>query len=151
MDEIHWDIQEVKRLKKKRLIQADLVILLLFILSIYYINVGWPISVFLGLSILILWTVVAHSLYTITTGKVIGGKTSRLLQEFDKQRSGKKHWKRKKTVEAVFITVISAICTALVFNMDPSSESVRFINLWPCIGAWVGSNIGEIFRIANLQ
>lgn len=86
MDEVHCDIEEAKRLKKKRIIQADLVILLLFILSIYYVSVGWPISVFLGLSILILWSVAAYSLYTLTTGGVIGGKTSRLLQDFDKQR-----------------------------------------------------------------
>lgn len=151
VSEIQWNIQEVKRLKKKQLILADLVILLLFFLSIYYVSVGWPIHVFLTLSIVLVWIVVAYSLYTLITGKVIGTKTSRLLLSFEKNRLGKKRWKRKKMIEVVFITIVSASCTVLVFATEPSIEMVSFINLWPLIGAWLGYNVGEIFRITNLQ
>ncbi|MDW0115019.1 hypothetical protein QT711_17805 [Sporosarcina saromensis] len=151
VSETQWNIQEVKRLKKKQLILADIVILLIFFLSIYYVSVGWPIFVFSTLSIVLVWIVVAYSLYTLITGKVIGTKTSRILLSFEKDRLGKKRWKRKKMIEVVFLTIVSASCTVLVFAMEPSIELVSFINLWPCIGAWLGYNVGEIFRITNLQ
>lgn len=148
---MEWDIQEVKRLKKKELIQSNLMMLLLFILLVYAISVGWSLSIILSLISVILWILAAHAIYNLATGKKIGTKTSRLVQAFDKERYGKKNWKRKKWLEASFIVIISSICIVLVFKMDLSFESMSFIKLLPIVGAWLGINTGEVIRINNLS
>lgn len=151
MDEIEWDIVEVKRLKRKQLIQVDLVMLLVIVLSFYYIHAGWSISVFMGLLCLLMWVVVGHILYTLTTGKMIGTKTSKLVQAFDRDHRGEKRWKRSKVTDAVIISIVSALCTVLVFTIGFGSEPLEFLNLWPIIGAWMGFNIGEVIRTNNLK
>lgn len=151
MEEIECDIQEVKRLKRRQLVQVNLVVLLAFFLSVYYVSVGLPLFVFFGFTCLLLWILFAHALYTLTTGKMIGTKTSKLIQAFERNRSGERRWKRKQATETTFIGIVSIICTVLVFNMDLSSETLEFMNLWPFIGAWIGSNIGAIIRTSNLQ
>lgn len=151
MDEIEWDIVEVKRLKRKQLMQVNFVMLLVIVLSFYYIHAGWSISVFMGLLCLMMWVVVVHILYTLTTGRMIGTKTSKLVQAFDRYHRGEKRWKRRKVTEAVIVSIVSALCTVLVFNIGFSSEPLEFLNLLPLIGAWLGFNIGEVVRTNNLE
>ena len=150
MDETQWDIQEVKHLKKKQLVQYNLVMFLLFVLFGYFSENGNS-SLLFGVFCVLLWIIVAITLYTLMTGKPIGTKTSRLVQEFDRNRLGEKRWKRRKMTEAVIISVISVFITILVFVKDFNSVRLDFpIAAFPFIGAWIGYNIGEIIRMNNL-
>jgi len=74
MQTSEWDIEEVKRLKKKLLVQGNLVMLLLLLLSIYYIKTGGSVTVFFGLCCVLMWIIVAHTFKTLITGKNIGTK-----------------------------------------------------------------------------
>ena len=44
-----WDIRKVKRLKRKQLMQYNLVMLILFILSVYFVKIGGSMATFLAL------------------------------------------------------------------------------------------------------
>ncbi|GGM18359.1 hypothetical protein GCM10011351_00180 [Paraliobacillus quinghaiensis] len=85
MDETQWDIKEVKRLKKKQLVQYNLLMLLIFVLFGYLVenNKEFVLNVFFAV---FFWWITAIMLYTLNTGKPIGTKTSRRLQEFDRDR-----------------------------------------------------------------
>ena len=87
MDETQWDIQEVKHLKKKQLVQYNIVMLLLFVLFGYFSENGNT-SLLFGVFCVLVWIVVAITLYTLMTGKPIGTKTSRRVQVFDRNRLG---------------------------------------------------------------
>ncbi|GAB3801851.1 hypothetical protein [Virgibacillus kimchii] len=150
MSETHWDIKEVKRLKKNQLLQSNLVMLLLFVLFGYFAMNANPFLFIGGFSVLI-WIIVAITLYTLMTGRYIGTKTSRMVQEFDRCRLGQKRWKRRKVIEAAIISIISVFITGLVFIMDFNSVRLEFpMSVFPFIGAWAGYNIGEIIRMNNL-
>lgn len=150
MDETQWDIQEVKHLKKKQLVQSNLVMLLLFVLFGYFAENGKP-SLLIGGVCVLLWILVAITLYVLKTGRPIGTKTSRIVQEFDRNRLGEKRWKRRKMTEAVIISVISVFITVLVFVKDLNSVRLDFpISAFPYIGAWIGYNVGEIVRMNKL-
>ncbi|AST91105.1 hypothetical protein BC6307_07340 [Sutcliffiella cohnii] len=145
-----WDIQEVKHLKRKQLVQNNLVMMFLFVLIGYFSKHGKP-SLLIGVFCVLLWIIVAITLYTIKTGRPIGTKTSKRVQEFDRNRSGEKRWKQKKMTEAVIISVISVLITGLLFVKDFNSLRLDFpIGAFPFIGAWIGYNIGEIIRMNNL-
>ena len=151
MDEAQWDIQKVKHLKKKQLVQNNLVMLLLFVLFGYLAKNGKP-SLLIGGFCVLLWIIVAITWYVLKTGSPIGTKTSRIVQEFDRNRLGQKRWKRRKMTEAIIISVISVLITILVFTQDLNSVSLEFpISVFPFIGAWIGYNIGEIIRMINLS
>ncbi|MFL0584314.1 accessory gene regulator B family protein [Solibacillus silvestris] len=151
MDETQWDIQEVKHLKKKQLVQINLVMLLLFVLFGYLAENGKP-SLLIGGFCVLLWIIVVITLYVLMTGNPIGTKTSRIVQEFDRDRLGEKRWKRRNMIEAVIISVISVLITILVFTQDLNSVNLEFpISFFPFIGAWVGYNIGELIRMNNLS
>lgn len=137
MNEIEWDIQEVKHLKKKQLVQSNIVMLLLFVLSVYYVIAGWPISIFLGVISLLLWFFAAHALYILITGKTTGSKTNKLVQAFDRDHWGEKRWKRKKVTEAIILSSISVMWTIFVYTVDVSSETLQFFNLWPFMAACI--------------
>ncbi|SES44023.1 hypothetical protein [Psychrobacillus sp. OK032] len=150
MDETQWDIQEVKHLKKKQLVQYNIVMLLLFVLFGYFSEKGNS-SLLFGVFCVLLWIIVAITLYTLMTGKPIGTKTSRRVQVFDRNRLGEKRWKRRNITETVIISVISVLITILLFVKDFNSVSLDFsIAAFPFIGAWIGYNIGEIIRMNNL-
>ncbi|WP_186577149.1 hypothetical protein [Aquibacillus kalidii] len=150
MDETQWDIKEVKHLKKKQLVQYNLVMLLLFVLFGYFAENGKSTLLIGGFCVLI-WIITGITLYTLMSGIPIGTKTSRMVQEFDRNRLGEKRWKRKEITEAVIISVISVFITVLVFMKGFNSVRLDFpINAFPFIGAWVGYNIGEIIRMKNL-
>lgn len=150
MNETDWDIQEVKHLKKKQLVQNNLAMLLLFILFGYLAENGKPLLLFVVFCI-IFWIVVAITLYTLITGRPIGTKTSRRVQAFDRNRLGEKRWKRRTIIETVVISVIAVFVTVLMFGIDLNAINIDFpIGAFPFIGAWLGYNIGEIIRMSKL-
>ncbi|CDQ41373.1 hypothetical protein M948_21030 [Virgibacillus sp. CM-4] len=151
MDETEWDIQEVKRLKKKQLIQYNFGMLFLFLLFAYYVKTGGTFLAFLILCCVFFWIMAAHTLYTLKTGKMIGTKTNRLVQAFDRDHRGERRWKRKTMTEAVIISMISVIFTVLLFMINFDSVKLDFpSDTFPLIGGWLGFNIGEIVRMNNL-
>lgn len=150
MTETAWDIPEVKRLKKIQLVQTNLMMLLFFVLSASLVLSGKAFVLF-GLHCALLWIFAAISLYTLKTGQTIGTKTSKRVQEFDKDHLGEKRWKRRKMLEAVIISVISIGITVFLFVLDFKSVRSGFSNYaFPFIGAWIGHNIGGIIRMNNL-
>ncbi|MDL4840232.1 hypothetical protein [Aquibacillus rhizosphaerae] len=98
MVQSEWDIQEVKRLKKVELLQYNLVMLLIIVLFGYFVKNGGTVSFLFGLCCVLFWIVVAMRFFTLKTGKMIGTKTSRCVQYFDRDRIGKKRWKRKTII-----------------------------------------------------
>ncbi|MGY4691054.1 hypothetical protein [Salibacterium sp. K-3] len=151
MHETEWDIQEVKRLKKKELVQHNLVMLSLFVLIIFYVYNAGSASVLLGVCCVLFWLTAVPPLYTLKTGKPIGTKTSRFVQAFDKYHKGEKRWKRRTMMGAGFIIMISVVFTVLFFVWDV--DSVRLdspIDVIPFIGGWVGFNAGQIIRLNKL-
>lgn len=151
MDEIMWDIQQVKRLKKKSLLEFNGVMLLVFLFCALYIYMEWPASVFFGITCIIIWFFVAHSLYILITGKTTGSKINKLVQAFDRDRSGDKRWKRSKIGEVLLFVVLGIVCTVLVFPIEIDSEPLRYINISAFFGAWFGANVGSIIRISSLE
>ncbi|PIC96822.1 hypothetical protein CSV69_04720 [Sporosarcina sp. P26b] len=151
MDESKWNIEEVKRLKKKQLVEFNIGMLVLFVLSLLYIKAAWPLSIFLVLICLLLWCFALHALYILLTARTTGTKTNQLVQAFDRDHWGKKRWKRKKITEFILLSIVSIMFTIFVFTLDTSSETLQFYNLLPFIGAWIGSNIGNVVRISNLE
>ena len=150
MNETQWDIKEVKHLKIKQLVQYNVVWLLLFLLFGYFAMNGKTSLLFGGMCV-ILWIVVASSLYNLITEKPIGTKTSRMVQEFDRTQLGQKRWKRRRMIETAFIIVICVFVTVFVSINDFNSETINSpIHLFPYIGAFIGYNSGEIYRISNL-
>ncbi|WP_411954877.1 hypothetical protein ACKXGF_03460 [Alkalibacillus sp. S2W] len=150
MEETDWDIEEVKHLKTKQLIQSNLVMLLLFVLIGYFAENG-NIFVLYGMFCVLLWLIVAVTLYILTTGKFVGTKTNRRVQEFDRTQLGEKRWRRRKIIELVFMSLLSVIVTVLTFVEDYETAIFNFpIDAFPFMGAWLGYNIGEMIRIHNL-
>ena len=151
MSELVWDIKEVKRLKKKSLVELNIAMLLIFLFAVFYINMGWSLSLFFGLACLAIWFFAGLSLYTLITGNTTGTKTNKQVQAFDRQRAGDKSWKRKRITEVILFSVLGVVCTLLIFPIDLSDESLRYINVIPFMGAWFGANLGSIIRIINLE
>lgn len=150
MNETQWDIKEVKRLKMKQLVQYNFIALLLFLLFGYFATYEKP-SLLIGGMCVLLWILVAILLYNLIAEKPIGTKTSRIVQEFDRNRLGQKRWKRRKMIEAAFGIIVSVIATVFVMVNDFNSDAINFpSNFFPFIGAYVGYNIGEIFRMNKL-
>ena len=125
MDETQWDIQEVKHLKKKQVFQNNLVMLLLFVLLVFFADNGMH-SLIIGIFFLLIWIILAITLYTLKTGRPIGTKTSRLVQEFDRNRLGEKRWKQNRIAEAVIISVIGVGIAVLWFVKDVNSFGLDF-------------------------
>ncbi|MGI2329158.1 hypothetical protein [Planococcus sp. YIM B11945] len=150
MDETQWDIQEVKQLKKKQLVQSNFFMLLIFVLFVYFSKSGQPLFL-IGLFYVIVLIYVAFTLYVLMTGRFVGTKTSKRVQQFDKERLGKKRWTRRKIIEAVFLIVLSISITVLIVNtdIDPADRN-NSIGAFPFFGAWVGYNLGELFRMGKL-
>lgn len=149
--EAQQEIKEIKKLKKMQLLWGNLFMLVIFLLLSYLLENGkilfttWALIIFL-----LIMTVL--SLYTLITGTVIGLKTTRRIQAFERKRWGEKKWKRNKIIEVVLYTGLSIVLIVLLFNtdFDFSNRSLSGFAL-PFLGAWLGYNIGEITRIASLK
>ncbi|MCM3609688.1 hypothetical protein M4S82_00405 [Planococcus sp. MERTA32b] len=146
MEGTQWDLREVKRLKVKQLLQYNLAMLLLFVLLNYFVEFG-QLYLFIGVFYLLVLIVAAIILYNFKTGRFIGTKTSKRLQEFDKARLGKKRWKRRKILEAAFVLALTVFVTVLIFTVDFNNSGIAFSSTaYPFIGVWLGYNIGELIR-----
>jgi len=110
VEKTHLVIENVRRLMKKQLIQNNVIMLLLFVLF-YYFSAKGNLSFFIGIICVLLWVQVAITLYTLITGKPIGTKTGKIVQEFDKRRFGAKRWQRKKVTETVIFSALSVLIT----------------------------------------
>ncbi|WP_226577601.1 hypothetical protein [Halobacillus litoralis] len=151
MSETDWDIQEVKRLKKKLLIQYNLIMLLIIVMFAFYIESGGPPGFLFGLCCVLIWFIAGQMLFTLKTGRIIGTKTSRLVQAFDRDRQGEKRWKRKRMAGGVIFSIMAVVITGMFFILDYNSVQLEFpLDALPLIGAGLGYNIGEITRINNL-
>ncbi|WP_232299500.1 hypothetical protein [Pontibacillus chungwhensis] len=151
---IEWDLDKVKRMKKKLLIQSNLVMLLIFLMFVFlflYSNQAGSAFVLLLGFCLLSWGIAVNSLYTFMTGRPLGTKTARYVIAFDKDRKGERKWVRQKGIEAIVATVLSigvTLCLS-VLELD-SVTNDSFISLLPFLGPWIGFNIGELHRIKNL-
>ncbi|MDX5474666.1 MAG: hypothetical protein LPK00_03930 [Bacillaceae bacterium] len=144
------DLKEFKNLKKKQLIQNNILFLFLFILIKYFSQNG-NITFLMGVFCVLLWIIVVILLYTLVTGRPIGTKTSKLVQVFDRKRMGEKRWKKLRITEVIIISVLNVIVTILLFPIDFNTGMLDFpISALPFIGAWLGYNIGEIYRMNKL-
>ena len=151
MDETQWDIQEVKHLKKKQLVQSQSRNASCYSCYLVTFSENGKPSLLIGGVCVLLWIIVAITLYVLKTGRPIGTKTSRIVQEFDRNRLGEQRWKRRKMTEAVIISIISVFITVLVFVKDLNSVRLDLsIGAFPFIGAWIGYNIGEIIKMNKL-
>lgn len=144
------DLKEYKNLKKKQLVQNNFLFLFLFILIGYFSQNG-NIFLLMGVFCVLLWIIVVSLLYTLKTGRPIGTKTSKLVQEFDRNRLGEKRWKQLRMTEVIIISMLNVIVTVLFFVIDFNSSMLDFpISAIPFIGAWLGYNIGEIIRMNKM-
>ena len=151
MEEEQWDIKEIKKLKKKQLLWGNLFMLVIFVLLVYFLESD---TLFFATWIVLAGLLVssAFSLYTLITGNLIGTKTSRRVQAFDRSRWGEKRWKRKKIIE-LFLFIILGIVLVFFLTTTDFNFPNQTISAPPFafIGAWVGYNIGEITRLTNLK
>ncbi|MGD7043069.1 hypothetical protein [Jeotgalibacillus proteolyticus] len=151
MDEANWDIKEVKSLKRKQLIQFNIGMLLFIMLIALLADNGYD-TFIIGILFALIWILVAINAYTLATGRTIGTKTSRRVQEFDKNHLGEKRWKRNKIIETVIFRVLgegSAAGYLILLGFNPIP--LQFPSFYfPLFGAWVGHNAGEIARISKL-
>lgn len=151
MEEAQWDIKEIKQLKKKQLVRSNLFMLLVFILLGYLFQSGHFLFI-VWLLLAFLFIVLVHSIYALKTGKFIGTKTSKYLNEFDRHRSGEKGWKRTKIHEIVFLIVLGVGMAVVLYLIDFSSPPPNVSHAhFPFIGAWIGYNLGEIAKMKNLK
>lgn len=152
MGEGNWDLQEIKRLKKKLLIQNNLGMLLVFALLWFLVEVAAvSATIIFGVLCAILWLVVVNMLFTLLTGKVIGTKARQRVQTFEIQRHGKKQWKIKASIGLFLLLVLTIGSTVLIVVTDIGSATLDFPNdSFAFIGAWLGMNLGQIRRIRKL-
>ncbi|PID15299.1 hypothetical protein CSV63_09040 [Sporosarcina sp. P34] len=106
---------------------------------------------FLDITFRTIMVFAVHALYILITEKTTGTKTNKLVQAFDRDRWGKKRWKRKKITEVVILSIASSMFTVFTITLNTSSESLQFYNLLPFIAAWIGSSVGTMARISNLE
>ncbi|TVP83493.1 MAG: hypothetical protein EA344_09230 [Alkalicoccus sp.] len=150
MNETEWDLQEVKQLKKKRLVQNNFMMLIFFLLFVYYIEAGFSAAALLPVCTAFLWFITGRMLYTVITGKPLGTKTNRFIQTFDKYKKGTRGWKLRIGAEAAFTGACSILLTGVMVFMDFDDSPLRFSAVFPVVGSWIGYNIGEMFRINSL-
>lgn len=151
MDGEDWDIQEIKRLKKRLLVQNNLLMLVLLVLFATYVKNGGSANVLLGICCAFFWIFAAGMLYTFKTGKIIGTKSSQRVHAFDKDQVSEKRWKRKATKSVVFLIGLSVVFTLFWFLLDFDSVGLQFtVDALPFIVCWIGFNIGETVRIRKL-
>lgn len=150
MNETYQEIQEVKHLKNKQLVRFNLIMLLLFVLF-GYLATNEKHSLLFGIICFIFLIILAVTWYTLITGRSIGTKTSRRVQEFDRKRLGEKRWKRRKLIETVLISVTAVFIIKVMFDIDFNTISFDFpLDAFPFIGVWIGYNIGEVIRMNKL-
>ncbi|MDP4552935.1 hypothetical protein Q9251_18810 [Alkalihalobacillus macyae] len=149
MAEGNWDLQEMKRLKKKLLIQSNLGMLLVFALLWFFVEVtAVSATIIFGVVCAILWFAVANMLFTLLTGKVIGTRAMQRLQTFEIERHGKKQWKIKSSIGLLIMLLLTIGLTVVVLVSDLRSITLDFpSDSFAFIGGWIGMNVGQILRL----
>ncbi|QAS52944.1 hypothetical protein [Halobacillus litoralis] len=151
MDEEKWEIQEIKRLKKKHLILYNLVMLLIVVSFGFYAENGGTAPLIFNLCCVVFWIITATSWCTLITGNAIGTKSTQRVLSFDKDHLGEKRWKRQKTLGTVLISVLTIGITVVLLVMEFDSVRLEFpLDATPIIGAWAGYTAGEIRNINRL-
>ncbi|UOQ83609.1 hypothetical protein [Gracilibacillus salinarum] len=151
MIESGWDIREVKRLKKIKLVQTNLLLLFCFALYISIVEMGGNSHFVFGSLSVSGWVVTAMMLYTLKTGKTIGTKVVKRVSAFDKDFRGEERWRRRTMIETVIVGGMSVAFTVCLFVLDFGGTELDYpSDILPLIGCWVGHNIGEIVRLLEL-
>ena len=151
MESTEWSLREIKRLKFISLLQFNLVMLVIALFGLYYARAGWPVSILLVLFSIAVWGYTLLTIYTWSTGNLLGTKSSRIVQRFDRERTGHKSWRRKKMVEIVVLGITAAGFTVFLIMDDFNDAPTEFYTFWPFIAGWIGTNIGTVFRIVALD
>src|SRR5699024_6336048 len=73
-----------------------------------------------GILCLLLWMIAAQRLYASVTGETVGTNISKLIQSFEKYKSGDKKWLRKKKTESMTIGVVAILLTIFLIIMSLS-------------------------------
>ena len=153
MNENRGNIQKVRHLKWQRLVQHNLLFIILFLLSIYFVWFNKPDYLFLGILCLLLWMIAAQRLYASVTGEMVGTNISKLIQSFEKYKSGDKKWLRKKKTESMTIGIVAILLTIFLITMSLSFNkndlNMDMNSIYIIILSWVALNVGEIIRIKN--
>lgn len=154
MNENRGNIQKVRHLKWQRLIQYNLLFFILFLLSIYFVWFNKPNYLFLGILCLLLWMIAAQRLYASVTGETIGTNISKLIQSFEKYKSGEGKWLQKKKKESMTIGIVAILLTIFLITMSLSFNkndlNMDMNSIYILILSWVALNVGEVIRIKNI-
>ncbi|SIS38713.1 hypothetical protein [Salimicrobium flavidum] len=152
MENTEWNLEEVQRLKKKRLLHYNLLYAIFFVLF-FYTAERMTFPAFGALFTFLFWIYGFFLLYIIRTGKRFGPSTWRRINEFDQFHQGEKKWRRKQYLEVGIILGIAFTFTVFLFVLDfENTDRMRFPeDSFGLFGAWIGLNIGELFRIGLLN
>src|SRR5699024_3851047 len=92
-------------------------------------------------------------LYASVTGETVGTNISKLIQSFEKYKSGDKKWLRKKKTESMTIGVVAILLTLLLITMSSSFNkndmNMDVNSIYIIVLSWFVLNIGKIIRIKN--
>jgi len=153
LNENRGNIQKVRHLKWQRLVQHNLLFIILFLLSIYFVWFNKPDYLFLGILCLLLWMIAAQRLYASVTGEMVGTNISKLIQSFEKHKNGKGKWLQKKKKESMTIGIVAILLTIFLVTMSLSFNrndlNMDMNSIYIIILSWVALNVGEIIRIKN--
>ncbi|SDC23280.1 hypothetical protein SAMN05421734_105174 [Pelagirhabdus alkalitolerans] len=150
MDEEKCNTEEFKRLKKKNLFEYNLMMLGFVVLMgfLVYVDQGALLTM---VFLVVMWTILIVSFYTLKTQNPIGTKTNRTVQRCERRRVGEKKWYRKKLIVFVILLIVVVPITIMVFVRGIHTFNIDYtLGTFPFIGAWIGYNVGETTNIKSL-
>lgn len=152
VDDMEWDPEEFKRLKKKKLVHYNIIFAILLVIF-YYLAEQTTDFAFVTIVSVCLWFNCLISLYSFFSGRKLGTKTSRLVQEFEKSYQGEKKWRRKRVISVIFETVLPAAFTIFLIFMDFSNQNQLdgLVLTGSLIASLIVVNVSELFRIGLLN
>lgn len=145
-----YPLATIKRLKIKKLLRIN-GIWLLALVATRYLTMHMPPAFLLPSIGAFLWLLVLVSLYNFCSRKPFMTKTSRILQTFDQQRSRMTRWRRHQQFQLLFGVAACLLITLLLMRRNGEFAALDATFIIPFIGAYVGYNIGELFRIMQLK
>ena len=151
MNENKGNIQKVRHLKWQRLTQYNLLFFILFLVSIYFVWSNKLNYLFLGILCLLLWMIAAQRLYASVTGETIGTNISKLIQSFEKYKSGEGKWLQKKKKESMTIGIVAILLTIFLIIMSLSFNkndlNMDMNSIYIIILSWIALNAEEVIKI----
>src|SRR5699024_12814540 len=95
--------------------------------------------------------IAAQRLYASVTGETVGTNISKLIQSFEKYKSGDKKWLRKKKTESMTIGVVAIHLTIFLIIMSLSFNkndlNMEMNNMYIMIFSWVALIAEEDLKI----